>query len=57
MGGWRFFHYEEILALMAGAGYAPAQETMDELYELLLRAVQRGRPSKNGIWAAMDNFS
>ena len=55
--GWRFFHYEEILALMAGAGYAPAQETMDELYELLLRAVQRGRPSRNGIWAAMDNFS
>ena len=55
--GWRFFHYEEILALMAGAGYAPAQETMDELYELLLRAVQRGRPSGNGIWAAMDNFS
>ena len=42
---------------MAGAGYAPAQETMDELYELLLRAVQRGRPSRNGIWAAMDNFS
>ena len=30
---------------------------MDELYELLLRAVQRGRPSRNGIWAAMDNFS
>ena len=55
--GWRFFHYEEILALMAGAGYAPAQEKMDELYELLLRAVQRGRPSRNGIWAAMDNFS
>ena len=55
--GWRFFHFAELLALMAGDGYAPAQETLEELYSLLQGAIRRGRPSQNGLWPAMDNFS
>ena len=55
--GWRFFHFAELLALMAGDGFAPARETLEELYALLLGAIFRGRPSQNGIWPAMDNFS
>ncbi len=55
--GWRFFHFAELLALMAGDGFAPARETLEELYALLLGAIRRGRPSQNGIWPAMDNFS
>ena len=55
--GWRFFHFAELLALMAGDAYAPARETLEELYALLLGAIRRGRPSQNGIWPTMDNFS
>ena len=55
--GWRFFHFAELLALMAGDGFAPAGETLEELYALLLGAIRRGRPSRTGIWSAMDNFS
>ena len=55
--GWRFFHFAELLALMAGDAYAPARETLEELYSLLQGAIRRGRPSQNGIWPAMDNFS
>ena len=55
--GWRFFHFAELLALMAGDAYAPARETLEELYALLLGAIRRGRPSRTGIWPAMDNFS
>ena len=55
--GWRFFHFAELLALMAGDGFAPARETLEELYALLLGAIRRGHPSQNGIWPAMDNFS
>ncbi len=42
---------------MAGDAYAPARETLEELYALLLGAIFRGHPSQNGIWPAMDNFS
>ena len=55
--GWRFFHFAELLALMAGDAYAPARETLEELYALLLGAIRRGRPSQTGIWPTMDNFS
>lgn len=55
--GWRFFHFAELLALMAGAGYEPARETMEELYALLLGAIDRGHLSQNSIWPCMDNFS
>jgi len=55
--GWRFFHYAEIIALMAGAGYEPARQTTTELYEVLLQAIRAGRPSRNGVWSALDNYS
>lgn len=55
--GWRFFHFAELLALMAGDGYAPARETLEELYTLLLGTIYRGHPSQNSIWPTMDNFS
>ena len=55
--GWRFFHFAELLALMAGDAYAPARETLEELYALLLGAIRRGRPSRTGTLPAMDNFS
>lgn len=55
--GWRFLHFAEIIALMGGAGYVPAQETAMKLYELLLYVIRTGRPSKNDIWSALDNFS
>ena len=52
----RFTHFMDILALMAGDGYAPAQQEMAELYELLLQAIRTGRTTGNRIWRATDYF-
>ena len=53
--GWRFAHDTDILALMAGSGYAPAKQTLEALYGLLLHALQTGRPGKL-LWPASDNY-
>ena len=53
--GWRFAHDTDLLALMAASGYAPAKQTLEELYDLLLRAVQTGRPRKP-MWPVRDNY-
>ena len=41
--GWRFAHDTDILALMAGSGYAPAKQTLEALYDLLLLPPRRRR--------------
>ena len=53
--GWRFAHDTDLLALMAASGYAPAKQTLEELYDLLLRAVQTGRP-RTPMWPVRDNY-
>ena len=53
--GWRFAHDTDLLALMAGSGYAPAKQTLEALYDLLLHALQTGRPGKL-LWPASDNY-
>ena len=55
-GGRRFDHCAELLALMCGAGYAPARESLNDLYECRLSVLRRGRPTKCGVWPAMEQF-
>ena len=53
--GWRFAHDTDLLALMAGSGYAPAKQTLEELYGLLLHALRTGR-RRRPLWPASDNY-
>ena len=55
--GWRFAHEADILALMAGDGYETARQALEEVYALLLDAINTGWPRRSGIWPALDNFS
>ena len=55
--GQKFWHYSQIVVLMAGAGYEPAAQHVWDLYEHMLLELRSGRHTKCGTWPARDNMS
>lgn len=53
---WKFAYYTEILTLMAADGFAAAQQTLDELYDMLLKAIQSGRRTNIGLFPLLKLF-